>query len=227
MNKAKIYASIQDAIKYLDMVDISYSLTTKIKDLNPRKYSEEYFQACHKNDYLEKFNIALRNSDYDIILEDGSFFQFTATSDEDIHYSFFHKIEQTLTHEEFLNKYLTEDNYDSIEQEYEMYLSTDKTRINSCPIRFDVAEKEYKEGLHAFAHLHIGVGTEIRIPFDKIIKPAFFVDFVIKHIYKSKWDKAYLKKRKFIEKVNSLKGESEKLTEESFSDGEKLQLYIT
>lgn len=227
MTSAKILTSIEKVLEYLDMVKISYDCTLKRKNLLPGKYSEEYFQTCHSGDYNKKFLVASKNLDYDIILEDGSFFQFTSTSSTDIHYSFLHKIEKALSYNEFIEKYLTEENIDSIAQEYEMYLSTDKKSTYPCPIRYDVARHEYKEGLHACAHLHIGVDSEIRIPFDKIIRPLAFVDFVIKHTYKEKWDKAFITNEKFKNLINNLKNQSEKIEETDFTTNEKLQLYIT
>lgn len=227
MTKAKILVSIEDIPSYLDMVGITYHCTAKRKNLLLGKYSEEYFQTSHKNDYKQKFFVASKNSDYDIILEDGSFFQFTSTSAVDIHYSFFHRIEQVLSYNEFIDKYLTEENIDSINQEYEMYLSTDKSLTYPCPIRYDVAEREYTEELHAYAHLHIGVDTEIRIPIDKIIKPLEFVDFVVKYTYKEKWDAAFINNSKFRELIKNFKKQSETLGTTNFTDDEKLQLYIT
>lgn len=227
MTRAKILVSIEEVLKYLDTVGISYDCTIKRKDLSPGKYSEAYFRACHNGDYKSKFLAALNNSDYDIILEDGSFFQFTSKSSKDIHYSFFHKIERVLSYNEFEEKYLTEENIDTIAQEYEMYLSTDKPSTYPCPIRYDVADSEYKVGSHAYAHLHIGVETEIRIPVDKIIKPLGFVDFVIKHIYKQQWDAAYINNETFRELVNKIKNQSELLKNSAFTSEEKYQLYIT
>ena len=80
MTSAKILVSIEYVLDYLDMVSISYACTVKRKNLKPGKYSEAYFQACHTGDYKAKFLTVLHNSDYDIILEDGSFFQFTSES---------------------------------------------------------------------------------------------------------------------------------------------------
>ena len=212
MTNAKILVSIEDVLKYLDMVGISYTCTVKRKNLKPGKYSEAYFQACHNGNYKKKFLTALQNSDYDIILEDDSFFQFTSESSKDIHYSFFHRIEQTLSYNEFEKKYLTEYNIDTIAQEYEMYLTTDKIETYPCPIRYDVAEREYKEGTHAYAHIHIGAETEIRIPIDKIIKPLVFVDFVIKHTYKQKWDMSYINNEKFRQFVKKIKNSTKFFT---------------
>lgn len=226
MNNAKILTSIEDIFKYLKMASISFIKTYKCKDLSPKKYSDKYYQTFHDGNYRQTFVIAAENNDYDICLEDGSFFQFTATNDKDIHYSFFHKIEKIMSYEEYEAAYLTEENIDMIETEYEMYLSTDKELIKSCPIRYDVSESEYSEGTHAFAHLHIGIDTDIRIPVSKIFSPIIFVDFVIKHMYKEQWDKAYLFNPKFKTIVTKLKQESEIISKEFFTDEEKKLIFI-
>ena len=227
MTKAKILTSIEKISEYLDLVGINYNYTPKRKVLEPSKYSAEYFQVCHNGNYEAKYLIASKNSDFDIQLEDSSFFQFTYSSSTSIHYSFVHRIELVMSYQDFVDKYLTEENIDSIAQEYEMYLSTDKRKAYPCPIRYDVAKSEYKESLHAYAHLHIGIETDIRIPIDKILTPLEFVDFVIKHIYKEKWDNAYIHKEKFRKLVESLKKQSIDIDINNFSEKEKLQLFIT
>ena len=88
-------------------------------------------------------------------------------------------------------------------------------------------QREYKEGTHAYAHIHIGAETEIRIPIDKIIKPLVFVDFVIKHTYKQKWDMSYINNEKFRQFVKKIKNQTEQLKECYFSSDEKCQIYLT
>ncbi len=77
------------------------------------------------------------------------------------------------------------------------------------------------------AHLHIGAETQIRIPMDKVIKPLEFVDFVVKHTYKEKWDDAFIHNDKFRTLVKKIKKQSNKVVSKYFTDDEKLQLYIT
>lgn len=227
MTNAKILTSIEECIKYLSMVGFDVSPTPKRKELNLKKYSDQYFQAFHKGDYQEIFLTAADNSDFDIAIDDGSFFQFTSSSENEIHYSFFNRVEIILSYEEFEEKYLTDNNIDSIAQEYEMYLSTDKPKIIPCPIRYDVSKNEYQENLHAYAHFHFGFRNEIRIPSDKIIKPISFVDFVIKHTYRAKWDCAYKNDEKFRAYVNALKNQSEAIDTVLFTDSEKNFLFLT
>ena len=160
------------------------------------------------------------------MLEDGSLFQFTSRNENDIHYSFLHRIEKNMSFEEFYDAYATDDNIDTIEQDYEFYLAGDKETLYTCPIRYDVAETEYTEMYHAYAHLHIGIETDIRIPVDKVLSPMHFVDFVIKHMYKTKWDSAYAKNEKFKAIVDCLKSQAEKITDEHFTSAEQNLLYI-
>ena len=79
---------------------------------------------------------------------------------------------------------------------------------------------------HAYAHLHIGIENDIRIPVDKILSPMHFVDFVIKHMYRAKWDNAYAKNEKFKVLVDCLKSQSEKIADEYFTSAEQNLLYI-
>lgn len=227
MNNAKLLSSIEDAYQYLTTLELASDKTYKAKNLLPSKYSKRYYNTFHEGDYTKTFIIASEENDYDIILNDGSFFQFTARNDTDIHYSFFPRIERTLTYDEYFGKYANDDNVESIDREYEYYLSTDREKTYPCPIRFDVAKSEYKEGTHAYAHLHIGIDTNIRIPFDKVIKPLSFVDFVVKNTYKQEWDKAYLYNEDFKELVEALKNQSEEISEDSFTYDERKLIFIT
>ena len=226
MIAAKILTSIEEVLKYLDAVAISYNTTYKRKNFQPQKYSDAYYQTFHDEDYKKTFIVASENRDFDIMLEDGSLFQFTSRNENDIHYSFLHRIEKNMSFEEFYDTYATEDNIDTIEQDYEYYLAGDKEALYTCPIRYDVAETEYAEMYHAYAHLHIGIETDIRIPVDKVLSPMHFVDFVIKHMYKTKWDDAYAHNERFKELVNCLKSQAENVTDNYFTQAEHNLLYI-
>ena len=226
MKAAKILTSIEEVLKYLDAVEISYDTTYKRKSLQPQKYSDAYYQTFHDGDYTKSFIVASENRDFDIMLEDGSLFQFTSRNENDIHYSFLHRIENNLSFDEFYDIYATDENIDTIEQDYEYYLAGDKEKLYTCPIRYDVAESEYKEIYHAYAHLHIGIDTDIRIPVDKVLSPMHFVDFVIKHMYKTRWDNAYAHNEKFKELVDCLKTQAENIDDAHFTQEEKNLLYI-
>lgn len=226
MKTGKILTSIEETLKYLDAVSILYSTTYKIKELQPHKYSDAYYQTFHDGDYRKTFITASENRDFDIKLEDGSLFQFTSRNENDIHYSFLHRIERIMTFEEFYDTYATEENCDTIEIEYEHYSVTDKDVLYTCPIRYDVSASEYTEMYHAFAHLHVGVETDIRIPVDKILSPLHFVDFIIKHMYKAKWDEAYTNNDKFKELVERLKSQAEEINEDHFTPKERKLFYI-
>lgn len=226
MKTAKILTSIEQVSKYLDAVDISYDVTYKAKELGTKKYSDAYYQTFHDGDYKKTFIIASENRDYDIMLDDGSLFQFTSRNETDIHYSFLHRVEKNMSFDEFYDIYATDDNIDTIERDYEYYSAVDKEMLHTCPIRYDVSESEYTEMHHAYAHLHIGIDTDIRIPVDKVFSPLHFVDFVIKHMYKGKWDEAYKHNEKFRVWVDRLKSQAEIIDEDHFTAKEKQLLHI-
>lgn len=227
MTSAQLLSSIEIACKYLKKLELFCDSTHKVKRLSPSKYSDEYYQTFHDNDYNKTFVIASQNRDYDILLKDGSFFQFTARNSTDIHYSFFPCIEQTLSFEQYFDEFATEDNIDYLEQEYEMYLSTDREQTFPCPIRYDYATSEYTEVLHPCAHIHIGINTDIRLACNKVLKPEVFVDWVIKNMYKQEWDALYQSDERIRRYVCKLKDQSESLSADMFSDTEKKLLHIT
>lgn len=53
-----------------------------------------------------------------------------------------------------------------------------------------------------------------------------FVDFVIKHMYKAKWDDAYAHNERFKELVTCLKSQAENVTDKYFTQTEHNLLYI-
>lgn len=227
MTAAQLLSSIEFSCRYLKKLQLFCDSTHKIKELSPSKYSDEYYQTFHDNDYNKTFVIASQNRDYDILLKDGSFFQFTARSETDIHYSFFPCIEETLSFDQYFEEYATEDNVDNLEQEYEMYLSTDRERNFPCPIRYDLAVSEYTEVLHPYAHIHVGINTDIRIACDKVLKPEAFVDWVIKNMYKNEWDTLYQSDDRIKQYVLKLKEQGERLSSDKFTSNERKVIHIT
>ena len=225
MKPCKLLTSIKETINYLDMLNIM-SDTNHINQLSPKKYSDKYYQTFHEGDYYKTFVVASENRDYDIRLQDGSLFQFTSTSEYEINYSFMHRIEDIISFKEFSEKY-PYDNDELIERNYEYYLVSNKTKLYSCPIRYDVSKSEYKEVYHSYAHMHFGINTDIRIPVNKIISPLHFVDFIIKNMYKTEWNRVFNSNEKFKRIVNSLKSQSKEIQDKFFSDEEKKLLYIT
>ena len=50
---------------------------------NKNKISKEFIAICQKDNYKEIYDVALNKGDYDILLKDNSFFQFTYEKNED------------------------------------------------------------------------------------------------------------------------------------------------
>lgn len=60
---------------------------------------------------------------------------------------------------------------------------------NPVYLRYDCGgdEKIYKESVHAYAHIHVGMCNPIRIPCPYVITPEVFTLFVIKMVYPDIW----------------------------------------
>jgi hypothetical protein len=168
------------------------------KDLNhlsfsQSKFSKEFLKASQKDDYKTIHETALANKDYDFLLKDYSFLQFSgdfnSRENEYARYAYYEVPTDFPSYEEFLiqNDLSYEECGDSLIQYYEQVVDEAKLKKTVMPIRYDYDSKLYNPPHHSISHLHFGVGNQIRLPVNKLVTPHAFVSFVIRHIYWEKW----------------------------------------
>lgn len=189
----------------LAIFNVSFSKSEKVlKEANLFKskgikpvgsVSDEFKSASLKSSYFKTFKIGLQNLDYDILLYDDSFFQFSFEKSEHnnypfLRYAFFQNPQEYISYEEYLESELNIDYTtagDLFIEEYQQYLTELEINTNSTTIRYDLDCKSYKPLIHSASHLHIGNSENVRIPCNKILSPLAFTIFVIKHIYYNNW----------------------------------------
>lgn len=89
----------------------------------------------------------------------------------------------------------------SYENEYEQMLAERGYNSKVSYFRYDVDSVRYMPNIHSYAHLHVGIGNDIRIPCASILTPVAFVVFVIKQTYKESWEnclKDEVRKKKIL-----------------------------
>lgn len=240
MNIPSIYTSYKKAKDILAELDIlETENTSRAFSLNFSKFSAPFFNSFQGEDYDKIYKICLENSDYDLLLKDGSFFQFsvltnTPTSSSinkgNARFAYYHNPKNHYTYAEFLEHIIsreledinTNEVGDLFSLEYEQYISEAKLNSNVTPIRYDYDIKTYSPDRHACSHFHIGVNNDIRLATDKFIYPYTFVCFVIQHMYYQKW--------KYIDDITPFfkTNEPNSLVEpDLFSENEKKLIYIT
>lgn len=192
MNKATF---LVDAKKCKNVLD-DYGILKKANSMNLKKgsytkFSEEFRKVAQKQNYNVTYIKGMESDDYDYLLKDGSFFQFSYdTYDKDfiIRLAFYPSIND-ISYDDFL----AENIGSGIEECGAMFLDdyqqfiTEQESKNVSPIRYDYNSKIYKEFVHSVSHLHFGNEEDIRVPLDKILLPSAFIKIVLQYFYYDLW----------------------------------------
>lgn len=198
INDAKIKCSINEGVKFLKEIGLyEEAIKKNCENLEyTQKYSYNFKNLIYDDDYERMYKVAMENSDYDILLKDGSFFQFSYKkinkNNFKIRYNFYQNpyIDAENTYEDFI-KDMYDKEYVDVGNEYriyyEQYIAESKVNQNITPIRYDFDGDGYLELIHPISHLHIGKNNEVRLPLNYIVLPEMFVQNVIMLIYSKYW----------------------------------------
>lgn len=213
---------------------LKYENTSRARSIINTKLSAEFLSIMYSDDYDNIYKTAMKNNDFDFVLFDDSFIQFSAIkgenelSDGKIRYAYFPNSRSYQTYVGFLeeNEMTYEDAGDTFTEEYEQYISEAKLKDFVTPIRYDYDYSAYDMVNHSISHLHIGREENIRIPLSKVLSPQAFTIFIIKNLYLEYWKKAILKDS-FKHIFEKSKQKCTTIEEELFAEFEKLQLYLS
>lgn len=208
MTISQFEASLSESRKLL--AELGFLKMKGIKSVSKDGVSPEFQRASLKDDYPRMYSIGKKHFDFDILLPDESFFQFSydassATQLPDIRYAFFQNPAYYKTYEEYIEQLRADgviENETAEEiggmllEEYDQFLLESQLNAASTMIRYDVDSLRHSPLIHSIAHFHIGHNTDIRIPCNKVLTPMKFVLFVLKHIYYYQW-------KEFIENKNT------------------------
>lgn len=206
--------------------------TTRRCSVKNDKFSQEFLSVMFDDDYERIYKVAMKNDDYDFILSDDSFLQFSiqyCNSELDkikIRYAYYPSPREYLSYEEFLKENgisFEECGYGFFE-EYEQYISESRLKKSVTPIRYDYDVDEYTSVTHPISHLHIGMVQNFRIPSLRILEPQAFVIFVVRNMYYNNWIKL-LSSEKYSEILDKSKKDKH-LLRENFDEDEKKYLFI-
>ncbi|MCA2846922.1 MAG: DUF2290 domain-containing protein [Pseudanabaena sp. M135S2SP2A07QC] len=202
------------------------------KDLNfsSSKFSSDFFEVCQGNNYRKIHEIALINKDYDFLLKDYSFLQFSGdfNSSEDVYRYAYYEVPTIFpSYEEYLasNDLSYDECGDLFRQDYEQVADEGKLNNSVMPIRYDYDSKYYNPPNHSISHFHFGFRNQIRLPVNKLVTPHAFVSFVIRHIYWEKW-KNLIKDPNF-HPTYYVKSTCRNLDSTKFSSEEEKDFYLT
>lgn len=241
MNEAMLKASIRECKKLLDDLDILVEYnTSRPQILTINKFSEEFIKISQKKDYLAIYNVAMKNRDYDFLLEDDSFIQISCSFDGQsgtkvIRYAYYENPRRIKSYEEFLIEHFPDDfGQDGIVDEeqiflrdYEQYKMEALLKETVTPIRYDYDLENFMPIVHPISHIHIGHNNNVRIPINKILTPLKFIIFVVRNVYRKKWLSVIKENDELKDYILTLKNKSNQLDAGYFNRDEEQLLYLT
>lgn len=138
--------------------------------------------------YRELYDIGASRQDFNIMLKDQSFFQFTKELNDNLRLVYYPNPYNFSEYQETLREY--EDlliNGDLSNEEYEQFLSEEFFTSDIPLIRYDYAPNQYCENYHPAAHLHIGFEAENRWPVKRVLSPYAFLLKILMIYYSKLW----------------------------------------
>lgn len=230
MNTAFLVEGLLKAQKVLELAGL-FKNRNMIKPLqfSLGKFSAAFLGVFQGKDYVTIFDKAMENADYDLLLSDFSFFQFSyAGTDEGtkIRYAFYEAPRRYPTYEEFLRVYGFDSKEcgDCFDSEYEQAIIEARLKTSVVPVRYDCGPT-HKALEHPYCHIHVGFDNEVRIPLSRSLTPQAFVAFTVRQVYREAWIEA-LKDEEFRKLYQEVKVGCPSFDRDFFTDIDRADFYI-
>lgn len=140
--------------------------------------------------YREVYDSGVTNQDFNIMLSDHSFFQFTLQENGDIRLAFYPNPYKFVEFSDYKRDALSLlDNQELTHEEYSQLLSEAEFSGDVPAIRYDYSLEQYCENYHPAAHFHIGFFADNRWPTKRILTPYAFMLKILRHYYLKYWIK--------------------------------------
>lgn len=190
MTKGKFYTSLNEVEDLLKVANL-----LRQKGFKPiGEVSAEFKFSALRKTYFQTYKIGKINFDFDFLLQDESYLQFSHNDSNNpkyplLRYAFFQNPQEFISYEDYLWQLNIEPEEagDSFIEEYSQYLSEASINTEATTIRYDLDFSSHHPLIHATSHLHIGVSENLRIPCNKIMTPVAFTLFIIKNLYYNTW----------------------------------------
>ena len=194
MNEVAFLASVMECKKILEEWELLLKASVNnLKNASTEKYSDEFKKVSKGDAYFPTYKCAIENDDYDFLLVDQSFFQFSYDYSaekgcEIIRFAFYPSVTE-YSYEAFLVEQLGENIEKCGSEYYELYQQyiSEQTPMIRTAFRYDYDRSLYKKQNHSAAHIHFGNEENIRIPTNSQLKPTAFVKMVMEYYYYNQW----------------------------------------
>jgi hypothetical protein len=181
--------------------------------------------------YRDLFLCGLRNSDYNFLLSDYSYFQFSFTEKQRYRFGFYPNPFAGSRSDPAELDELLQEGIISFE-EYSETLAGQPYEISKPLVRFDLDCGAYVRLTHPAAHLHVGMHNENRWPVCRCLTPRSFALLIVKLYYGNNWARGKLQAEqngfanRFDRYFVKEKAESQALGADLFHEHEKGQVHL-
>ena len=140
--------------------------------------------------YSDVYLYGLRNSYYNFILTDYSFFQFSWSGSDDVRYAYypnpFYLSEGRQAQLRELRA-MVDAEMMSEEDFLQLFRGSGAPDIRAPLIRYENAPSQYRELDHPTSHFHLGFHAENRWAIRRVLTPLAFSLLIFKQYYSSRW----------------------------------------
>lgn len=193
--------------------------------------TDTFKKMCLKaNSYRELYDCAICYQDFNLMLFDKSFFQFTELAEnKELRLAYFpnpYTFSESLAHRQAANDML--ERSEITLDEFEQIISEETFSCDIPIIRYDLSEKQYCEMKHPTAHFHIGFFSENRWPSRRVMTPFSFFLKVLRLYYSGTWDEINKRQGNSLDEL--YRAEIAKclyISEEYFSEIEAQRFFFT
>ena len=196
MNEISFLENVRECKKILEDWGLLLKVCgNNIINASSSKYSKEFISLSRQNEYFSMYKCAIENDDYDFLLIDNSFIQFSYDYSEDkkcevIRMAYYPSVDE-YTYASFLSEELDEDINICGAEYFELFQQfiSEQNPVKKTVLRYDYDKSLYVKSVHSAAHLHFGDEENIRIPINAQLKPSAFIKFVLEYFYFNNWKK--------------------------------------
>ncbi|MBU1312049.1 MAG: DUF2290 domain-containing protein [Gammaproteobacteria bacterium] len=182
------------------------------------------------NSYRELYDCAICYQDFNLMLFDKSFFQFSEMAKEqEVRLAYFpnpYSFSESLAHRQAANEMLERSEISL--DEFEQIISEETFSCDIPIIRYDLSQKQYCEMRHPTAHFHIGFFSENRWPSRRVMTPMSFFLKVLRLYYSGLWDEIDQKQGNCLDELYRTEiAKCPLVTEDYFSKTEAQRFFFT
>jgi len=232
MNQGKFISSINESATLLK----KFKLLKRKGEKGNGNYSDEFLKVSKGNNIVETYKCAIKNGDYDFLLNDESILQFQKNSD-DLRYAFIQNPYNFISKDEYVTLIYTAEDLEELsefsieemvdENEYEQFLNEQSLNSVSNYFRYDCSPAGYRPLVHSHSHFHIGMNENVRIASSKMITPLKFTKFCIKNTYYENWKSQFELDPNFAVEVIKMKNDCLPLSADKWDPAENNDLHLT